>query len=114
MFFLSFSAGFCLHDNLRTSEPIVFKFLSVINHGHCFSAGSKTVKGGGVFVFHPIQTLNHTVSGFMQDHNHSGTHYLGQSVIMEKTFYLSILHIKYMCMKCSNQMIIVCHDTLIE
>ena len=30
----SVSAGFCQHDNLRTPEPIVFKFMSVINYGH--------------------------------------------------------------------------------
>ena len=30
----SMSIGFDLHDNLRTPQLIVFKFMSVINHGH--------------------------------------------------------------------------------
>ena len=55
-FFLIFSVGFCLHGNLRTHEPIVFTFLSVINHGHwkihiVFITGTphhhKLFKGGG-------------------------------------------------------------------
>ena len=45
--FIILCADFRLHDNWRTPAPIVLKFMSVIN---CYySAGSKTLKGGGLF-----------------------------------------------------------------
>ena len=76
-FVSSFSTSFCLLDNVRTPEPSVFKFLSEINHGHgkmpiVFKKDPNRIKDGGVFVLHnPVHTLNDTVSGFMQCHNHT-------------------------------------------
>ena len=68
---------------------------------YCFPAGSKTFQWGwGCLSPIPFQTLNVTVSGFM--HDHKNTHTLGESVVIQKTFLLSILHYKYICMKQIN------------
>ena len=52
--------------------------------------------GGGEGGCH--SNIEYTVSDFMQAH--ITTRSLGQSVTMQKTLLLSILHNKYLCMKC--------------
>ena len=100
-----FFNGFCLRDNFRTPLPILLKFLLVINHGHgkipiVFQQDSKLIKDGrGVC---PPPPFKHWMTQCVVSCRAITIHYLDQSLMMQKFVLLSILHYKYLYMKCSK------------